>query len=86
MTLANAINSAYDMAIGGFVNGEKFTRAQFAEMVSKIMQCGDDCVFQLALPDGWWFCKIISGSWGYDLIVPDTREDEAGIIAKLTEV
>lgn len=44
------------------------------------MRGSDRYIFQIALPDGEWFCEITRGSYGYDLYVPETREQEAHLI------
>ena len=83
MTLSQTITMAYDLSIDGFINGEKFTRDRFINQVKSLMRDSDSYIFQIALPDGWWFCKITRGNWGYDLIVPDNREQESRLLDKL---
>ena len=78
MTLTQVASQLYNLSVGGYFNGEKFTKSQFTDAVKHWMRgINPTHIIQIALPDGWWFASI--NRYGnrpdeYDYTLPDTRE------------
>ena len=85
MTKLELTTQLIDLAVAGYFNGEKFSKARLTNYIGKMCRnVGDKLYMQIALPDGEWFFKIVryaDGEWDY--ILPDTREQEQRIIAEL---
>ena len=88
MTIREVCKQLYDLSVGGYFNGEKFTLDRLINQ-TKNMFCtplkgGDRLVMQIALPDGWWNFYIVEYDKGqFDYYIPDTREQEKRVIAIL---
>lgn len=85
MTLKETAKRLFDQAIGGYFNGEKFTEKRLYDtIVSGMKNCEYNAiknayVMQIALPDGWWYCKVTkygNKADEYDYYIPETREQE----------
>lgn len=85
MTLRDITNQAMYLAVAGYINGEKFTKAQLYDLFSKMLYKNpSQYIFEVSMPDGRWYCKATRDWYGYDLYVPDNREQEAYIKAELS--
>ena len=77
MTVNEVINQLYDLSVGGYFNGEKFTKVQLHKYITNAMRISNRWVMQIALPDGWWFMSVSrfnNGEYGY--FIPEDREKE----------
>lgn len=86
MTLTNIANMAYDLAVGHYINGEKFSEQRTRDLFGAMLRKEGDAYYgQIALPDGKWCFRasIICGT--YDLYIPDTREQEDRLIAEFAK-
>lgn len=84
MTFNETINQIYNLTIAGYINGEKFTKAEFKDAVKHWFLTGDHFIIEVCLPDGRWLCQInkfTNGEWDYFL--PETRKQEDHLYAKL---
>lgn len=84
MTLHDISHMAYSLAVGHYINGEKFSEKRIENMLASMLRKeGDTYIGEIALPDGKWMFRasIICGT--YDLYIPDTREQEKRLIAEL---
>lgn len=94
MTLHEISTQLHSLTLGGFVNGEKFTRHELESNLRRWMR---DCehkkirnshVVEICLMDGRWLCEIhkfADSPDGYDYYIPDTREQEQRIWDALTK-
>lgn len=88
MTIREVCKQLYDLSVGGYFNGEKFTLErlinQTKNMFRGTLKGGNRLVMQVALPDGWWYFYIVEYAKGqFDYYIPDTREQEKRVIAIL---
>lgn len=77
MTINEVTNQLYDLSVGGYFNGEKFTRIQLHNYLKWATGISNRWVMQIALPDGWWFMSVSrfnNGEYGY--FIPEDREKE----------
>lgn len=82
MTLKEVIDQVYDLSVGGYFNGEKFTKTRFTKYINNMFKTGNRLVMQIALPDGRWFFSINKlNNNGYDYYIPETREQEKKVRA-----
>jgi hypothetical protein len=80
MTLQDITEQAMQLAVGGYINGEKFTAKRMRDTFSRMLDTANsEYIFEVSMPDGRWFCKAVRRDFGYDLIVPDSREQEQQI-------
>ena len=80
MNIREITNQLYDLSVGGYFNGEKFTKTRLNSYITNMFKTGNKLVMQIALPDGWWFFKINKfANNEYDYTIPDTREQEQRI-------
>ena len=80
MSIREITNQLYDLSVGGYFNGEKFTKTRLNTYITNMFKTGNKLIMQIALPDGWWFFKINKFANGeYDYTIPDTREQEQRI-------
>ena len=93
MTLHDVSSQLYKLTLGGFINGEKFTKRQLDTALAMWMRHPENNkiknthVLEICLRDGRWLCEITKyadNPDGYDYFIPDTREQEQAIIDKLT--
>lgn len=93
MTLHEVSSQIYNLTLGGFINGEKFTKRQFESAVARWMRDADHnkiknaFVLEVCLRDGRWLCEILKYADrpdGYDYYIPDTREQEQVLRDRLT--
>lgn len=84
MTLKDLTDMTYDLALGHYINGEKFTRDELHDCL-KHWLCKSDSSYvgTITLPDGEWYVRFLRHNHYYDLYVPDTREQESMLIQKL---
>ena len=92
MTIKETAKRLFGQAIGGYFNGEKFTETRlYNTIVNGMKNCEFNAiknayVMQIALPDGWWYCKITkygNKADEYDYYIPETREQERRLIDRL---
>ena len=82
MTIKEVVNQLYDLSVGGYFNGEKFTKTRLTTYITNMFKTGNNLVLQIALPDGRWFFKINKFAKNeYDYTIPDTRTQEQKIKA-----
>ena len=86
MTLNETINQIYDLTTDGIINGEKFTKKRFSEILKHFFNdlSFDKLIFEITLPDGNWLVKLYK--WDnkeYDYFLPDTREQEKKLYREL---
>ena len=91
MTLHEVTNSVFNLAVAGYINGEKFTADRLFKMINNSfkgsLKLGNKVAIEIALPDGWWLCTINRYSDkadGFDYSIPATREEEQKIWNALT--
>ena len=91
MTLHETVKALHGLSLGGWINHEKLSLSQFESMIKTLfngsLKLGNAAVVEIALPDGWWLCKVIKYSsrpdgWSYE--IPETREQEKRIWDALT--
>ena len=91
MTIKETAKRLFDLAVGGYFNGEKFTVDRLYKSIVSGMKCCETnkiknaYVMQIALPDGWWYCKVTkygNKADEYDYYIPETRDQEAKLKAK----
>ena len=91
MTIKEICTQLYDLSVGGYFNGEKFTKTRLETQIRSLFRGRTRelnnrpvVVQQIALPDGVWYFYIIEYSKGeFDYYIPDTREQEKRVIAIL---
>ena len=90
MTLHETAVQIHNLSVGGYINGEKFSRARLENQLRMMFRpeaerkLGNIVVMQIALRDGWWFFLVTEYAKGeFDYEIPDTREQEARIMARL---
>lgn len=80
MNIKELTNQLYELSVGGYFNGEKFTKERLNAYITNMFKTGNRLVMNIALPDGRWYFKITKFANGeYDYIIPDTREQEQRI-------
>jgi len=92
MTIHDIATQLYNLTFDGFVNGEKFTKRGLETAIRAWMRdvsgnkIPNTHVIEACLPDGRWLVtitKFADRPDGYDYSIPDTREEEARIWARL---
>ena len=87
MTLNEVINQVYSLSVGGYFNGEKFSKREFAEYVKGVFrpELGTRrWLMEIALPDGRWYFQMTRFDdtvYGYDYYIPITRQQEQALIS-----
>ena len=92
MTLHDLSSQLFELSVSGYFNGEKFTRRELEHYLQSLfrpgtsLKLGNRAVMEIALPDGRWHFSVIR--WadspdGFDYCIPDTREQEAQLLAEL---
>ena len=85
MTLHDVSTQLYNLTLGGFVNGEKFTKQQLEANLRRWMReperlkIKNRLVIEICLQDGRWLATVDrfdDTPDGYDYYIPDTREQE----------
>jgi hypothetical protein len=82
MTISAITKQLYDLAVGHYFNGEKFTQNRLQNYITRMMSNSDRLIMTIALPDGWWYFSINRYSKridGLDYTIPDNREQEQRI-------
>lgn len=82
MTINEITNQLYNLSVGGYFNGEKFTKAQLKNYITDMLRTSDHLVMEIALKDGRWYFTVDrfnNHSDGYDYYIPDTRSKELRI-------
>lgn len=84
MTLSEIATQAFNAAVNGQINGEKFSKTRLKNQFSKMLRNpGDQYIFEITLPDGNWFAKVSRGYRGYGLTIPETRDEEERLAHEL---
>lgn len=84
MTITTIANQIHDMAIAGYINGEKFTKKELSSCLRTWLKTKDQHIIEVSLPDGRWLCKVYRYAKNeYDYFLPDTREQERRLYAEL---
>ena len=85
MTKLELTSQLMNLAVAGYFNGEKFSKARLNNYIGKMCRnVGDKLFMEISLPDGRWLFKIThcaDGDWDY--YIPDTREQENKLTAEL---
>lgn len=95
MTIHEVSSQIFNLTLGGFVNGEKFTKQELEHVFHVWMEVHDPShnkvpgshLIELCLRDGRWFAtidKFADRHDGFDYYIPDTREEESRLLAKFT--
>ena len=86
MTIKEVINQVYGLSINGYFNRERFSKTEFNTLIRTMFKNGNNYICEIALPDGWWYMKIMKlQNHEYDYYIPDTRDQEQIIIKQLYE-
>ena len=92
MTIREVANQLFDLSVGGFFNGEKFTRKELNNYISSMfrspstLKLNNSVVMTIALPDREWLFtinKYANSADGFDYTIPETEAQEAVIWEKL---
>ena len=83
MTIKEIAHHLHSIAVS---DQQSPTKLQLTTYLSEIFRGNDtkSFIFELALPDGWWHCKIVKYADrpdGYDYYIPETREQEKRLTA-----
>ena len=93
MTIHETASQLYDLSVGGYFNGEKFTKRQLESYIANAfrpnvtLKAGNRLVMEIALRDGRWYFTVNRFSDkpdGFDYTIPDNREQESHIKALLS--
>lgn len=93
MTIHELSNHLYNLSVGGYFNGEKFTRRQLelhirsAFKSEATLKIPHQYVMEIALPDGRWMFSVNhynSAADGFDYTIPDNRDQEQALRDLLT--
>jgi hypothetical protein len=85
MTLNQLSDHVYKFSKGHILNGQKNTKENFRFWFKRMFRNSEMVLFSMAFPDGEWLCEAVHEDWGYDYIVPGTREEEAKILQKFLQ-
>lgn len=90
MTIKEVATQLYNCSVAGYINGVKFTKSQFIDVVRAWMTRGNynSYIGEICLPDGRWLFKITK--WadrpdGYDYYIPDTAEQNSILMDELLQ-
>lgn len=88
MTITEVTKQIHKMAVGGFINGEKFTLERFSAYAKNMLRGSNSFIFEICLPDGRWLAKV--NRYGekpdqYDYYIPDSRIDEMRLKEEFTK-
>lgn len=79
MTINEISNQLYNLSVGHYFNGEKFTKTELKHYISNMLRTSDRVVMEITLMDGRWYFTVdrfANRKDGYDYYIPDTREHE----------
>ena len=93
MTIHEVSTQLFNITLGGFVNGEKFTKRELEHVIHVWMEVHDPShnkvanshLIELCLRDGRWYAtidKFADRPDGFDYYIPDTREEESRLLDK----
>lgn len=85
MELCYMANQIHSLAIGGYLNGAKYTPERwFNQMKTMLRKPGDRYIFEISLPDGRWLARAtwVFGNQ-FDYWIPDTRGEELRLYDEL---
>ena len=94
MTIHDVASQLHNLSVGGHLNGEKFSVKQLQNYIADMFRSEatlaikNTIVMQIALRDGCWLFSITHYNDkpdGFDYWIPDTREQEAELFARLTK-
>lgn len=89
MTLRQTTDQIFKLALGGYINHEKYTADRFYRQCRALLRNGTTTLtFEIALPDGWWFFEVnkyADRPDGYDYFIPETREQEEKLFMRWKE-
>ena len=89
MTIKHLSEQLYALSVGGFFNGEKFTKAELLDYIKGVFRPELNArrwVMEIALPDGRWLFTInrySDSADGFDYFIPATREQEKALVESL---
>ena len=92
MTIHEISNQLIDLSVGGYINGEKFSKVRLENQLRRLFRdeehlaIAHTVVMEIALPDGRWFFSIDHHNDkpdGFDYWIPDNREQEADLFDRL---
>ena len=84
MTIHELSEQLHSLSVGGYFNREKFSVERLQAQIEALTRTSDSVIFEIALPDGWWYFKIYKygmerGRGQYDYYIPETRDQELRI-------
>ncbi len=83
MTLTEIATQLHGLSVGGYINGEKFSRSRLRDqLVHSFHEAScKNVLMQIALKDGQWYFTISEWAPGqYDYCIPETREQEERLL------
>lgn len=86
MTIRFIASELHNLSVGGYFNGERFTKGELEAYIASMLRTGDKLYMEIALPDGRWIFKVVrygESRDNYDYIIPDNREQEDRFKAEL---
>ena len=89
MTIKQLTEQLHALSVGGFFNGEKFTKAELRDYITRVFRPELNArrwVMEIALPDGRWLFSINRYSDrddGFDYFIPETRDQEKSLADSL---
>ena len=83
MTIHELVNQLHGLSVGGYFNGEKFSKSRLTDYIRKMLSGRHNrLIMEISLPDGRWFFTVNRFSQandGYDYYIPNNRENESVI-------
>ena len=85
MTLTDITNMTFDLAVAGYINGEKMTKAELKDCLKHwLSDKKSDYIGQIVCDDGYqWFVRWSRDDHYYDFYIPDTREQNDALALEL---
>lgn len=79
MSFNDMTKQIYNLSIGGYINGETKSLAQFRREIKPFLdteRIPTQVAFIMCLSTGYWYCVATRTAWGYDYYIPTDRQDE----------
>lgn len=94
MTIHDVASQLHSLSVDGYFNGEKFSVKQLQNYIADMFRSeetlaiANTIVMEIALRDGRWLFSVThynNKPDGFDYMIPDTREQEDELFARLTK-
>ena len=94
MTIHDVASQLINLSVGGYINGEKFSKDRLENQLRCLFRneehnaIAHTVVMEVALRDGRWLFSVThynNKPDGFDYMIPDTREQEDELFARLTK-